>query len=103
MPTGRSRSDRPLGRTEAALNASLTGRPDITKASRTALRVQAHAVDLAEAAQDVELITSAIGGYLDLLQANGLTSDQPEPVDAFEKLLADLGRATSSPSDTTQP
>ena len=87
-----------MGRCEAALEHSLRDRPDIATATRTALRAQAHAVDLAEAQLDVVLITQAMGGYLDLLQANGLTSDQPEPVDAFEKLLADLGRAGTSPS-----
>jgi hypothetical protein len=99
MAVERRRSDRSLGRSEAALNASLVDRPDITKAARTALRVQAHALDLAEAARDPDLITTVNGGYLDLLRANGLTSDQPEPVDAFEKLLADLGRPAASSSN----
>lgn len=89
-----------MGRTETALNETLRDRPDVPKASRAALRVQAHAVDLAETSRDVELITTATNGYLDLLKANGLTSDRPEPVDAFEQLLADLGRPSASPSNT---
>ena len=100
MAANTNRYNRRLGRTEQALEATLKERPDITKATRTALRVQAHAVDLAEAAFDVDLITTAIAGYLDLLQANGLTSDQPEPVDAFEQLLADLGRPGTRAGDT---
>ena len=91
---------RKKGRAEQALEHSLADRPDINPAARTALRAQAHALDLAEAALDPEQITVVNGGYLPLLRANGLTSDQPEPVDAFEKLLADLGRAASSPSNT---
>ena len=87
------------GRVELSLEVALRDRPDINRAARASLRVQAHAVDLAEAALDVELITTASAGYLAVLEANGLTSDQPEPVDAFEKLLADLGRPTASPSN----
>jgi hypothetical protein len=86
-----------------ALEHNLMDRPDIGRAARSALRAQAHALDLAEAVLDVALITTVNAGYLDLLQANGLTSDQPEPVDAFEKLLADLGRAAASPSNSPDP
>lgn len=91
------------GRAEHALDNSLVDRPDINGAARTALRVHAHALDMAEAAFDPELINTVSGGYLALLKANGLTSDQPEPADAFEKLLADLGRAGTSPSHPEVP
>ena len=101
MATDSRRTPRHLGRSEAALEASLRDRPDIVKATRTALRVQAHAVDMAEAAFDVELITSAMAGYLDLLKANGLTSDRPEPVDAFQDLVARLSRPAARSGDTT--
>jgi hypothetical protein len=103
MAANTNRYNRRLGRTEQALEATLKDRPDITKAARTALRVHAHALDLAEQAHDPELINTVSGGYLALLRANGLTSDQPEPVDAFEKLLADLGRAGTSPSHPEVP
>jgi hypothetical protein len=103
MAGDRDRSGRKRGRAEQALETTLMDRSDINRATRAALRVQAHALDLAEAAEDPELITTVNAGYLDLLQANGLTSDRPEPVDAFEQLLADLGRATASPSNTAEP
>ena len=99
MPADSRRPARHLGRSEAALEASLRDRPDITKAARTALRVQAHALDMAEDAHDPELVNTVNGGYLDMLKANGLTSDRPEPVDAFEQLLAQLG-PSASPSNT---
>ena len=96
MSADSRRTGRHLGRSEAALEASLRDRPDITKAARTALRVQAHALDEAEAAHNPELVNTVNGGYLDMLKANGLTSDRPEPVDAFEQLLAQLGPSASA-------
>jgi hypothetical protein len=98
MAANTSRYRRSLGRSEQALEATLKDRPDITKAARTALRVQAHALDMAERAGDPELITTVNAGYLDLLKANGLTSDGAAPVDEFDQLLAALGRPAASPS-----
>ena len=86
-----------------ALENNLTGRPDIGRAARSALRSQAHALDLAEAALDPELITTVNAGYLSLLKANGLTSDQQDTGDPFERLMADLGRAAAPAGDTPQP
>jgi hypothetical protein len=103
MPGEPRRRERHMGRSEAALEASLRDRPDIVKATRTALRVQAHALDLAEQAYDPELITTVNAGYLDLLKANGLTSDGAAPVDEFDQLLAALGRPTASPSHPEAP
>lgn len=102
MSPSSPRNDRRLGRCETALERSLHERPDIGKAARGALRVQAHAVDLAEQARDPELITTANGGYLDLLKANGLTSEGAAPVDAFAQLLAELG-PTPGASNTPKP
>lgn len=90
-----------MGRTERALERSLLDRPDISSAARTQLRVHTHALDLAETARDPDLINTVSGGYLDVLKANGLTSDRPEPVDAFQDLVARLGRPTARAGDTS--
>jgi hypothetical protein len=84
------------------LEKDLHERPDITKGERTALRIQAHAVDLAEAMGDPSGITTASLGYLTVRQAAGLSAGGVKPVDAFDNLLADLARAGTGSSDLSQ-
>jgi len=96
----RMRRDRVRGRAETALEGELLERRDIGKAERAALRVQAHAVDLAEAARQPDQITNANDGYLRLRAAAGLTSGGAKPVDAFDQLLADLVRPGAGAGDT---
>jgi len=91
------------GRVETGLEAELLDRRDIGKSERAALRVQAHAVDLAEASRDPDRITTANDGYLRLRQAAGLTSAGSKPVDAFDALLADLGRAGTGAGNPAHP
>jgi hypothetical protein len=95
----RVRHDRARGRAETALEGELLERRDIGKTERAALRIQAHAVDLAEASRQPELITDANDGYLRLRVAAGLTSGGAKPVDAFDALLADLARAAPGAGD----
>jgi hypothetical protein len=83
-----------------ALDADLLERRDILRTERTALRAQAHAVDLAEAALDVDLITRANGEYLRLRIAAGLTLGGAKPVDAFDALIADLAATAADASHT---
>jgi hypothetical protein len=91
------------GRVETGLDRNLSDRPDIGPASRAALRALAHAVDLAESDRSAELIAEAGRVYLDALDRNGLAAGD-RPVDAFEQLLADLGRAGAGGGDPpTQP
>jgi hypothetical protein len=78
---------------EVGLEKDLLERRDIGPAQRAALRAQAHAVDLAEAARDPDLLSTAGRVYLDLLTAAGLSAGGTKPVDAFDALLAELGRA----------
>lgn len=85
---------RSLGRVEAALNAALGERHDIRAAERAALRAQARAVDTAEAAGAVELVTAANKVYLELREAAGLTAAGTKPADAFDDVL----RALASPA-----
>jgi hypothetical protein len=89
----RRRDTRRRGRVERALENDLLERHDLSKAQRAALRAQAHAVDLGEAALDVDQITTANRAYLELLTAAGLSAGGAKPVDAFDALLAELGRA----------
>jgi hypothetical protein len=84
-----------LGRVEAGLEVDLLERADIKRGERAALRVQARAVDRAEALGDPDVVTRANDGYLRLRQAAGLTLGGAKPVDAFDELLADLGRASA--------
>jgi hypothetical protein len=92
---------RGLGRVERALEVDLSSRADLGAAERTALRAQAHAVDIAEGAEDAELITTANRGYLVLRTSAGLTSAGTKPADAFDTLLADILRPSPGISDTT--
>jgi hypothetical protein len=70
----------------------LLERRDITRAERTALRVQAHAVDMAEALSDPVRISTASLAFLELRKAAGLTAGGSRPVDAFDELLVELSR-----------
>ena len=88
------------GRAETALEGELLERRDIGKAERASLRVQARAVDVAEAQSDPDLVTRANDGYLRLRIAAGLTSGGSKPVDAFDALLADIARAGAGDRDS---
>jgi hypothetical protein len=88
-----------LGRVEAGLEVDLLERLDIKRGERSALRAQARAVDLAEAAADPDMVTRANDGYLRLREAAGLTAGGAKPVDAFDAMLAELGRAGAGASD----
>jgi hypothetical protein len=83
-------------RVEAGLDHELVDRPDIGPAERVALRAQARAVDMAEAAHDPELVSKANGVYLDLRQAAGLVAGSGPVADSFGDLMASLGRPAAS-------
>jgi hypothetical protein len=85
-------------RVEAGLNRELVERSDIGPAERAALRSQARAVDVAEAAKDARLVTEANRVYLDLRRASGLTAGSKPGTDSFAELLAELGRPSSGDS-----
>jgi phage terminase Nu1 subunit (DNA packaging protein) len=88
------------GRVEAALEKELIDRHDVGPAERAALRAQAFAVDLAEAAFDAELISTASRAYLELRQAAGIVAGIAKAPDTLEQLFAELGRAGAGASDT---
>ena len=114
-------SKRRKGRAEQALEHALQDRPDINTATRTALRIQAHALDLAEwslwkqmpvaneslfallGPLQVPLACLLARTLLPLLKANGLTSDRQDTGDPFERLMADLSRAATTTGDSPQP
>lgn len=105
MTDGRDRSGRirrRLGRAESAIDTELRGIPrsQIGAAARAALRVQAHAVDLAEASGDAGAISTATHVYLELRHAEGLRPVDVQPADTFAALLAELGRPGAGASDT---
>jgi hypothetical protein len=81
-------------RVEVGLVASLAGRPDIGPAERAALRAQAHAVDLADAAEDPVGVSTANRVYLDLRSAARLVGGTA-PSDSFADLVAELSTPTS--------
>jgi hypothetical protein len=93
---GRAGRHRPHA-VEAALDTDLRYRSDIGRAERAALRAQAHAVDLASATGDPELITTANRGYLALREAAALTAGGPEQVDSFAALVAELATPGTGP------
>jgi hypothetical protein len=95
----RVRNRRKLGRVEAGLDAELLERPDIKKGERAALRAGAHAVDIAEALSDPDLVSRANDSYLRLRVAAGLTSGGAKPVDAFDDLMARLALPSAGISD----
>jgi hypothetical protein len=82
--------DRRKGRVERALDRDLAGSPDLSAGSRAHLRAQAHAVDVAEAAEDAEGISRAAHTYLELRQAYGLAGVTNEPTDPFTAFVAGL-------------
>jgi hypothetical protein len=92
------------GRVEVGLDNELATRDDIKQAARAALRAQAHAVDMAEAAKDPETLSTASRVYLELRHAEGLGPPAPvAEVDAFDRLLAELGRTPAGPRNTPDP
>jgi hypothetical protein len=95
----RVRYDRKRGRVEIGLEKDLLERRDIGPAQRAALRAQAHAVDLAEAARDPDLLSTAGRVYLELLAAAGLSAAGARPVDAFDDILARLARPSAGARD----
>ena len=94
-------SENRKGRVESALDQELVA-PGcvIGKAERAALRAQARAVDVAERQADPVAVSNASRVYLDLRTAARLTAaTAAEPVDAFDALLAQLGRPTAGAGD----
>ncbi|HEY1444419.1 MAG TPA: hypothetical protein VGF51_05940 [Acidimicrobiales bacterium] len=87
-----------VGRVEGGLNRDLTTRHDIGPAERSALRVQARALDRAELAADPDAVTRANAVYLQLRQAAGLSAGGTKAVDAWDSLMADVLRATPGDS-----
>jgi hypothetical protein len=87
------------GRVEQGLNRELLDRPDIGTSARSALRAQARAIDIAETARDVELVTRGNAVYLELLKANGLVIGGPPVADAFTEFLAELSKPAADMGD----
>jgi Spy/CpxP family protein refolding chaperone len=87
-----------IGRVEVGLNSELVTRSDIGKAERAALRAQARAVDRAEYARELDMVTRANAVYLQLRQAAGLSAGGAKTVDAWDSLMADVLRATPGDS-----
>jgi hypothetical protein len=81
------------------LERELAERREVGPAERTALRAQARAVDVAEAARDTDGVTRANAVYLDLRRAARLTGDGNAPTDTFAELLAELSRPGAGASD----
>ncbi len=88
------------GRAEAGLERNLAEARHVPAAARSALRVLAHGLDMAEAAGDPDLIATAGNAYFHALAANGLTVVEAKPADVFDQLLAELGRAGAGAGDT---
>jgi len=90
-------------RVEAGLDRELATRADIGDAERAALRAQAHAVDLAEAAADPDRLSRANAVYLQLRTAAGIvTAPAAVASDPFDVFLRDLARpepAAGDPAD----
>jgi hypothetical protein len=104
MPPERDRRGRQRfrpGRVEAGLEREFRERPDVGPAARSSMRAQARAVDVAERAGDPDQVSTANRVYLDLRHAEGLGPPiTPDEGDAFERLLAELGRPTAEPGHT---
>jgi hypothetical protein len=79
------------GRVERALDRDLAG-SDLAAGARAHLRAQARAIDVAEAAADVELISKAAHTYLEVRQAYGLAGiqDHHDTTDPFTAFVAGL-------------
>ena len=88
-----------VGRVEVALGHELATRHDIGRAERAALRAQARAVDLGEAARDSDAVSRANAVYLELRTAAGLSCGGARPVDAVDELLAELMRPAAGAGD----
>jgi hypothetical protein len=88
-----------VGRVESGLSQDLMDRPDIGQAARAQLRSQARAVDVAEAARDVELVTKANAVYLTSLAANGLVVGSPPVTDSFAEFLSELSKPAADMGD----
>jgi len=88
------------GRVETGLERDLHERSDIPAAERSALRAQAHAVDIAEANRDSDAIARANAVYLTLRDAAGLSAGGAKPVDSIDALLASILDADTGGSDT---
>jgi hypothetical protein len=88
------------GRVEAGLDRELATRHDIGPAERGALRAQARAVDMAEAAAEPDSVSKSNAVYLDLRTAAGLSAAGAKPADDFEQLLARAMRPTAGDSDS---
>jgi hypothetical protein len=89
-----------LGRAEASLERELLDRRDIGPAMRGQLRAQSRAVDVAEARNDPDGVSTANRVYLDSLNTAGLTPQGAKPVDAVDAFLAGLMRASPGAGDT---
>lgn len=83
---------RQRARVEEALDRELRDHPEVGAGDRAMLRAQARAVDIAEAAADVEAITDATHGYLRIRIAVGLTGGVSAAVDPFDQLLRELSQ-----------
>ena len=93
-------------RVESGLDRELAerGRDAVRPAARAALRAQARAVDVAEANRDPDAVSTANRVYLEMRLSEGLGPPIAESEgDVFERLLADLGRPTTDPSDRPDP
>jgi hypothetical protein len=62
------------GRVESGLNRELRTRPDVGPAERAALRVLAHALDVAETSGDWDGVARGSRIYLELRHAAGITA-----------------------------
>jgi hypothetical protein len=80
------------GRVERALDRDLAGSAEIGPGGRAHLRAQAHAVDLAELQEDVELMSKSSHTYLEVRQSYGLAGIQEHdsPTDPFTAFVAGL-------------
>jgi hypothetical protein len=86
------------GRIEAGLDRDLATRHEIPPSERAALRAQARALDVAEERRDVDAVSRASAVYLQLRTAAGLSAAANTP-DEYDRLLADVLRATPGTSD----
>ena len=88
MPRVRRR----LGRVEAALERELSERPEIGPAERSALRVVAHGLDLAEAAGALDQLNDLSKTYLSARLAASLSvRTHAQPVnDPFQQLADEI-------------
>jgi len=90
------------GRVEAGLDRQLAERPDVPADARAQLRSQARAVDLAEAAGDVEALSRANDVYLKVRLAEGLGPQQARPESDLDAFLAGLLRPGAGSGDSPQ-